>query len=195
MDDNLSQLFNDCSKFNFKAFKYTENCSNTLEAHIDPDSNFYNTVNSECRYYTDEQFCNKFNTAEGLSIIHFNCRSIKSNFVKLQDYLANIEYMFDIITLSETWLDSNDSFEDYKLIGYQIYHMDRTSKGGGVAIYVTDKLAGKVLPQMSTVIDNVLEYLTVKLNINNKENIIISSWYRKPGSSIDICIDTLQCIF
>ena len=37
--------------------------------------------------------------------------------------------------------------------------------------------------------------LTVKLNINKKENIIISSWYRKPGSSIDICIDTLECIF
>ena len=54
--------------------------------------------------------------------------------MKLQDYLANIEYMFDIITLSGTWLDSNDSFKDYKLIGYQIYHMDRTSKGGGVAI-------------------------------------------------------------
>ena len=48
---------------------------------------------------------------------------------------------------------------------------------------------------MYTVIDNVLECLTVKLNINNKENIIISSWYRKPGSSIDICIDTLECIF
>ena len=102
-------------------------------------------------YYTDEQFSNKFDSAQGLSIIQFNCRSIKSNFVKLQEYLANMEFMFDIITLSETWLDSNDSFEDYKLIGYQIFHvMDRTSKGGGVAIYVTDKLACKVLPQMST---------------------------------------------
>ena len=63
---------------------------------------------------------------------------------------------------------------------------------GGVAIYVTDKLACKILRQMSTVIDNVLECLTVELNINNKENIIISSWYSKPGSSIDICIDTLD---
>ena len=76
-----------------------------------------------------------------------------------------------------------------------MYHMDRTSKGGGVATYVTDKLAGKLLPQMSKVIYNVLECLSVKLNINNKENIIIRSWYRKPGSSIDICIDTLKCIF
>ena len=36
---------------------------------------------------------------------------------------------------------------------------------------VTDKLPCKILPQMSTVIDNVLEYLTVELKINNKENI------------------------
>ena len=57
--------------------------------------------------------------------------------MKLQEYIANIEYMFDTITLPETWLDSNDSFEDDKLMGYQIYHMDRTSKGGGVAIYGT----------------------------------------------------------
>ena len=48
---------------------------------------------------------------------------------------------------------------------------------------------------MSTVIDNVLECLTVELNIKNKENIIIGSWYRKPGSSIDICIETLEGIF
>ena len=48
---------------------------------------------------------------------------------------------------------------------------------------------------MSTVIDNVLECLTVELNINNKENIIICSCYSKPGSSIDICIDTLEGIF
>ena len=52
MDDNLCQLFKDCSQFNFKAFKYTEHCSNTLEADIDPYSNFYNTVNNECMYYT-----------------------------------------------------------------------------------------------------------------------------------------------
>ena len=94
-------------------------------------------------YYTDEQLSNKFDTAQGLSIIQFNCRSIKSNFVKLQEYLANMEFMFDIITLSETWLDSNDSFEDYKLIGYQIYHMDRTSKGGGVAINLHVKYSRK----------------------------------------------------
>ena len=195
MDDNLCKLFKHCSEFNFKAFKYTEYCSNTLEAHINPDSNFYNTVSNECMYYTNEQFSNKVDTAKRLSIIQFNCRSSKSNYVKLQEYLANIENMFDNITLSETWLDSNNSFEDYKLIGYQIYHMDRTSKGGGVAIYVTDNLACKVLPQMSTVIDKVLECITVELSINNKENIIITSWYSKPGSSIDICIDTLEGIF
>ena len=46
--------------------------------------------------------------------------------------------------------------------------------------------------------DNVLEGITVELSINNQENIIISRWYRKPGSSsppIDICIDTLEGIF
>ena len=61
-------------------------------------------------------------------------KSITSSFVKLQEYLANVEYMFDIITLSETCLDSNDSFGDYKLMTHQIYHVDRNLKGGDVAI-------------------------------------------------------------
>ena len=60
MDDNLGKLVKDCSKFNFKAFKYTEHCSNTLEAHnIDSGSNLYITENNECMYYTDEQFSKK----------------------------------------------------------------------------------------------------------------------------------------
>ena len=42
-------------------------------------------------------------------------------------------------------------------MGYKIYHMNWTSKGGGVAIYVTDKRAGKVLPQMTLLI-NVLAW-------------------------------------
>ena len=48
---------------------------------------------------------------------------------------------------------------------------------------------------MSTVIDNVLDCLTVELNINNKVNISISSWYSKPGSSIDIWRVFLEILF
>ena len=68
--------------------------------------------------------------------------------MKLQERLEKLEHVFDIITISETWLDPCKSCEKYKLNGYQMHLMDRTSKGGGDAIYIIDKLICKILQLM-----------------------------------------------
>ena len=75
-------------------------------------------------------------------------------------------------------LNTSEHFEKHTLNSYQVHHMDRTSTSGGV---VNNKLTCKVLQPMSTTIDNILECLTVELSLANHKNIIISTWYRKPG--------------
>ena len=47
---------------------------------IDPESNFYNRVDTSCEYLLDEQFTCKFKNIQGLSIIAFNTRSFNANF-------------------------------------------------------------------------------------------------------------------
>ena len=56
----------------------------------------------------------------GLSFIHFNCRSLKSNFVNLHSYLQTLKQKFDIIAISETWLNDNDNITDFCIENYEI---------------------------------------------------------------------------
>ena len=61
---------------------------------------------------------NEFNTkvvpkSEGL-IIHFSIRSMAANFNKLKACIAQLDYKFDVIAISETWKNDNES-EEFQL--------------------------------------------------------------------------------
>ena len=50
-----------------------------------------------------------FNTSSkpltpGIYFIHLNARSLNSNFREIDDYLSSLNYKFDIIAISETWV-------------------------------------------------------------------------------------------
>lgn len=47
---------------------------------IDPDLNFLDNINIHCNYYTEKQF--NWHNESGISIIHFNSRSLYANFSK-----------------------------------------------------------------------------------------------------------------
>ena len=50
-----------------------------------------------------------------------------------------------IITLSETWLNSNISDSELQITNYLLYRSDRCSSGGGVAIYVSSHLVTELI--------------------------------------------------
>ena len=54
--------------------------------------------------------------------------------------MTNLDYLFDVIVLTETWLHEEE-FKNYSFYGYDGYHCARKrKKGGGVAIYVNTNL-------------------------------------------------------
>ena len=107
---------------------------------IDPESNFFDYVKRNCCYYTERQFKEKFNLKRGISIIHFNSRSLYANFNKIKDYLLHYTMQFNIIAISESWLNY-DKGTDFELEGYNFNFVNRgNKKGGGVALYVDSKL-------------------------------------------------------
>ena len=107
------------------------------------------------------------------SIIHFNCRSLPSNYNKLKYSITALDIQFDVIALSETWLIDNDS-DRFNIDGYKMFTCSRTNKsGGGVALYINDSLQYKYMPDMSKCLDNCAEVVSleithkmVKKNIN-----------------------------
>lgn len=99
-----------------------------------------------------------------LSVIHFNSRSLYSNFTKMKEYLRQFT-MFNVIAVSETWL-SNEKGADVELEGYELFATNRTNKkGGGVALFVNNDLRCKIVKTIT--IENVMECVTVEINVRN----------------------------
>ncbi len=57
-----------------------------MENDIEPDNNFFNSLNNNCCYYTEEQFNRAINKDGKLSIIHINSRSLYANFSNIKEY-------------------------------------------------------------------------------------------------------------
>ena len=74
---------------NHKPFEYTENNNYFMCDGIDQDSNINNTICVDSMYYTESGFTEHFKFKQkghsNFSLVHFNCRSMASNFYKLID--------------------------------------------------------------------------------------------------------------
>ena len=72
--DNLHEIYEKCTTFNFCSFKSSDHDAGDFDNNIDPDNNLYNDIELKCNYYTDNQFGTNMQDIGllGLSIIHFN---------------------------------------------------------------------------------------------------------------------------
>ena len=75
-------------------------------------------------------------------MLHVNARILYTNITQLTNYLKNINYKFSVPAVSETW--TNEINSDYLVIpGYNRVLKNHAEHGGGVEIFVDDKLSFK----------------------------------------------------
>ena len=71
------------NQLNFHPFQFDDNRHLLNNKNIDPDNNFFNCIDLQCKYYEDHEFVRlegvKGNSST-FSIIPLNCRSIGQNF-------------------------------------------------------------------------------------------------------------------
>jgi len=88
-----------------------------------------------------------------------------------------------VITLSETWLNSDISDADVKLDGYTLYRADRATRGGGVATYISSHLSSElIMPKERAV---YFECLFVNIVFHENKQISIGNIYRPPNSPVE----------
>ena len=122
---------------------------------------------------------------------HWNLNSIAahdfSNLSLLEAY--NSHHMYDIICLSETYLDSSVPYDDPRLnlSGYKLVRAGNLSnnKRGGVGIYFKETLAIRPVPTNS-----LKGCLLLEVFIGNKKGFVLSL-YRSPSQSQDEFYDFL----
>lgn len=98
-----------------------------------------------------------------LKVSHLNCRSITPKLDELKLILKNNP--LDIFSVSETWLSNVVSDRAVAMPGFKLCRNDRSSRGGGVALYISNKLKYKYVFKISD--SNACESLFVELYFGN----------------------------
>ena len=179
-DENSSVLLNQMS------LDYHDCNENDFRSCIDPEVNLINKIKTESLYYDDETLCKTLKKDKGLSIVHFNARSLNSNFGNIESYISQLECVFDIITISETWFSEKTHAGVFNIAGYELHYVSRNNgRGGGVAIYVNETLKYRRVESKCFSVDDCFECLTIEIIINGSKNVIIACMYRKPDSQIE----------
>lgn len=104
-----------------------------------------------------------------LKIFHLNIRSIRKNFDEFVLYLNSQQTKYEIIVLSETWINSNEETR-YSLPGYNMLAQPRDGRAGGVAVYLSSTLTftHQLIPLQTAEIIHVTLDISSGYNFNFK---------------------------
>ena len=188
----------------FSPFELNENIEIPI-SDIDPDIQFYNNqciaALQSCDYYIEDTFNSKLtelNIKNGcLSMIHANVRSAAKNLNRFETYLSNLNHVFPIIALTETWA-RDDNVNLCNISGYNCEHNYRSSRsGGGVALFIKETIDYSVRDDLRYQNDTI-EALFIEIDksvFNKKQNIILGVIYRPPNTNIRTFNDyATQCL-
>ena len=197
-NSNLSCLCtNNISLADLSAFEYISGTNNTPNLNgIDPESNVQSRVNFD--YCTPHQFHSSSNITNSssekvYSVFHSNIRSVQKNIDKLHRLLYDINYAFDIIGITETWIRSkctDNIIVNIDLPGYTFLSQPTQQRVGGVGVYIKNSLtfhSRDVLNLCTT------ECETLWIEIENQldKNIICCIIYRHPNSNLECFLNQL----
>lgn len=157
---------------------------------IDADLHHYNELYPEINsgtgsdYFTFDKFNNDFSSNyNNFSLIHLNIRSLYPKVDEFQAELNNLNYKFDVLCLTETWLNHSIS-NLVQIDGYTDFHVMREhGRGGGVCIYVLNKFNCKLLERFCFC-EEFLECCFVEVTCDSIR-FLIGVIYRPPDGNKD----------
>ena len=110
------------------------------------------------------------------SIVHYNVQSIANKLDLIESELRS----FDVICISETWIDARTSDDDIKIRDFTLFRRDRPGDHyGGICVYVRDNIYSKRRNDLE--LPNI-ESIWIEVSIHNKKQ-RIGTFYRPPNST------------
>ena len=170
------------SQSRFIPFEPNQNTA-LSDNNVELDSSF-NTNKILCDYFLLEDFKKRIeneNINEKFSLLHINIRSISNKFDSLNNLIEALKIPFQIIGLTETWLNENN-FNCFSMNNYEYFGTNRADKrGGGVGLYVSKQLEYKNRNDLTKNIEDIVETKFIEIINSNGKNIIIGVIYRPPN--------------
>ena len=130
---------------------------------------------------------------KGLKLVHLNIRSLLKKVEQLKILTQDID--MDVLTLSETWLNSSINSNLVKLEGYTLYRQDRIpgtsgkkskKRGGGLLTYVrSEQAANCELLSDICVSSPDIEAQWTLMHRSHCKDIVICNLYRPPSGKLE----------
>ena len=130
----------------------------TLNSFPDKKTDFdpYTTAIS-CRYFSPHSFCHskrqfQLSPIDGLSFLHTNIRSLKSNLEKIQTHLLEeLDFHFKIIGILETRIRNELGDLDFNTMipNYNFEYVPTPLSAGGVGMYIDQRFKYTVIEKIS----------------------------------------------
>ena len=113
---------------------------------------------------------------EHFSVVHYNIQSLLNKVDILESELSS----FDVVCLSETWLDHRTTESDIKMHGFKMpYRRDRQGDNhGGICVYVKENVYAKRRIDLEL---QDIECLWIEVS-SNRNKLLIGTFYRPPNS-------------
>ena len=128
-----------------------------------------------------------------LKMIHVNIRSLRNSAHLIQLRELAVQQKLDVITVSETWLNSTVTNAEVSIDGYKLYRQDRLHKrGGGVCAFIREDIKVSILKDISQVSESYLQQLWLKMQNKKLKSIIVCVSYRPPDSPLSSFEDLLK---
>ena len=115
---------------------------------------------------------------------HVNINRLRTHFNELEAHCS--VHRYDLLAVTETFLDSSDSIEPLRLSGMDIYTHNREHKsGGGICLYARSDFAVSVLDKSDPTVHNSPEYVIYRVH-SSSFTIIFAIVYRPPETRLPI---------
>ena len=185
---------NDC-QMNFVPSDYQQKVFDTLNSAI--SNNAFDLDNEDesdgdpiptidCKYYSIDDFkSSNFSPSKNFSVLHYNIHSIQLHIEEFRVNLQSLNFVFDIICISEfKIMKDSDPEVDISIDGYKTpISMPTEATKGGVLIYVKSEHNYKPRDDLKVYKSMQLESIFIEV-INEKEtNDIVGVIYRHPSMS------------
>ena len=127
---------------------------------------------------------------KAFSLLNCNIRSTQANFDNPVQLLSDLNFPFNIISTSETWLRSSEQIANFDLPGYSFLSQATTLRAGGVGLYIKNGIQYSVRHDLSFSTDES-EMLWVEIESDLNSNMICSVVYRHPSSNLETFLNNV----
>ena len=92
---------------------------------------------------------------------------------------------YDILTISESWLNSTVKNSDVQIEGYKLLRLDRLGKqGGGVCVYTRTSLKTNIIKDTLEISQTGFHQLWLQIQSKKIKSILLCVVYRPPDCSV-----------